>query len=1008
MESPAPSRSARTLTVCLLVERGTNTLFYNFDRSAAAVDLALQYANDVILSDYNITLHSYYSDIGSTCSLRNHIMTYAMDLMSVGVKCDVYIGPGCGSAAESLYDFTSAYRTLVIGCPAAGMGTSAPIGEYTFFSRISVTHLNTATILLQFLRQNRYTSPTVIQDQANSFYQQMSMIVKDYIQNEDPGIFGRTSFEEIRSTDLTNQRLELLLTSNSDTSRIFILLAPSDSVRQIMLAAYKMGYTTGDYLFWGVNLFPSATWGNFSFANNDSYDQAAKKAYETLLLVSITTVQDTTYQIFASDVKKLSERKYNYSYIDTDEVDIVTSHFYDSVIYYASMIKTLADAGSATFSGDELARLKRGYSFVSPINGRVTLTSVGDRLSSYVLQNFNPDSGRFEDFISYPAVGNSTVLGVLRWPGRVTLPPNEPRCGFLGNHPRCDYVMPRELLGAAIGLPLAMLLLASWTIAYYVRRYLAASTDPYWWRIFTSEVTIMGPTSKSTASSGIMASGVNTGDAGTVISVTKTEMSVASHYIVKRAMYDGVLVAARDLPQPLHRVKTTLGKNLLPLRRIQHPNLLKFIGIAVNDDNLCQIVVEELCMKGTLTRLLERDRFDLDWNFKSALMKDLTNGMTFLHSTSIISHGNLSSNTCLIDSNFVMKICDYGLDYFRVEADLRPLIDEDEEDRDFSELFWRAPELLRVMMPPAGTQAKGDMYSYAVILQQIIMRSPPFRSHDHNKNMLSDKELLLEVKKGTLPPLRPRKAGDNIVDHLIRSMEKHALDLEHEAEQRMKDFMDEKRRSDDILTQLLPPAVAAALSHGKEIMPETYPSTTVLFSDIDGFEELLAGLKVPVDTISIMNTLYATCDSVIERWDVYKVESVKDQLMVVSGLPTRNGILHAGEIASMSLALRREISSMKFEKAVDCQLKLRVGIHSGSCVAGVIGTKMPRYCLFGDTVNTSSRMESHGEAGKIQCSKATRDLLDKIGSYVLMLRGEITIKGKGNMETYWLVGKESL
>jgi hypothetical protein len=84
----------QSLTICLLVERGTNNLFYNFDRSAAAVDLALQYANDELLYSNNITLNSVYTDIGSTCSSRNHIVSYAMDLMSRGIKCDVYIGPG--------------------------------------------------------------------------------------------------------------------------------------------------------------------------------------------------------------------------------------------------------------------------------------------------------------------------------------------------------------------------------------------------------------------------------------------------------------------------------------------------------------------------------------------------------------------------------------------------------------------------------------------------------------------------------------------------------------------------------------------------------------------------------------------------------------------------------------------------------------------------------------------------------------------------------------------------
>ncbi|XP_023219685.1 atrial natriuretic peptide receptor 1-like, partial [Centruroides sculpturatus] len=153
--------------------------------------------------------------------------------------------------------------------------------------------------------------------------------------------------------------------------------------------------------------------------------------------------------------------------------------------------------------------------------------------------------------------------------------------------------------------------------------------------------------------------------------------------------------------------------------------------------------------------------------------------------------------------------------------------------------------------------------------------------------------------------------------------------------------------------------VANQLILGEGVAAEAYDNVTIYFSDIVGFTALSAQ-STPMQVVDFLNDLYTCFDSIIENYDVYKVETIGDAYMVVSGLPTKNGNKHVREIARMSLALLNTVKTFPIKHIPEEKLKLRIGIHTGPCAAGIVGLKMPRYCLFGDTVNTASRMESTG------------------------------------------------
>ncbi|CAC5405331.1 Guanylate cyclase 32E,Guanylate cyclase soluble subunit beta-2,Receptor-type guanylate cyclase gcy-19,Head-specific guanylate cyclase,Retinal guanylyl cyclase 2,Heat-stable enterotoxin receptor,Olfactory guanylyl cyclase GC-D,Atrial natriuretic peptide receptor 2,Receptor-type guanylate cyclase gcy-9,Receptor-type guanylate cyclase Gyc76C,Soluble guanylate cyclase 89Da,Receptor-type guanylate cyclase gcy-18,Receptor-type guanylate cyclase gcy-28,Receptor-type guanylate cyclase gcy-29,Receptor-type guanylat len=228
------------------------------------------------------------------------------------------------------------------------------------------------------------------------------------------------------------------------------------------------------------------------------------------------------------------------------------------------------------------------------------------------------------------------------------------------------------------------------------------------------------------------------------------------------------------------------------------------------------------------------------------------------------------------------------------------------------------------------------------------------------------------------------------------SLKNKTLDLEHE-----------RKRSEQLLYRMLPVAIAKRMMKKKTIVPEYFKSVTVYFSDIVGFTNICSKSS-PMEVIYMLNALYSVMDERIEKFDVYKVETIGDGYMMVSGLPIRNKDRHALEIALMSLYILEIVSESEIPHLPDEKWQIRIGINTGSVVAGVVGTKMPRYCLFGDTVNVASRMESTSKSCMIQISSTTKCALEQHPGFLLQRRGEMIIKGKGLMVTYWLMGHQTI
>uniref|UniRef100_A0A914X4A9 Guanylate cyclase domain-containing protein n=1 Tax=Plectus sambesii TaxID=2011161 RepID=A0A914X4A9_9BILA len=163
-----------------------------------------------------------------------------------------------------------------------------------------------------------------------------------------------------------------------------------------------------------------------------------------------------------------------------------------------------------------------------------------------------------------------------------------------------------------------------------------------------------------------------------------------------------------------------------------------------------------------------------------------------------------------------------------------------------------------------------------------------------------------------------------------------------------------------------------------------------------------------MQVVELLNDLYTMFDKIIDDFDVYKVETIGDAYMMVSGLPEINGINHAGEVATATLRLLQSVYTFKIRHRPDDSLQLRIGLHSGAVVTGVVGVKMPRYCLFGNTVTIGSSMEQKGAPLKIHVSPDTKGLLDELGGYTLEERGYVEFPRRGKLKTYWLIDDDPM
>ncbi|XP_055012176.1 retinal guanylyl cyclase 2 [Boleophthalmus pectinirostris] len=517
----------------------------------------------------------------------------------------------------------------------------------------------------------------------------------------------------------------------------------------------------------------------------------------------------------------------------------------------------------------------------------------------------------------------------------------------------------------------------------------------------------------------------------TVSHASESVQSPATYENSNVVIFEGDWAWLKRLPDgAFNRINQKTSEVFELMKDMRHENVNLFLGF-FHDCGVFAIVTE-FCSRGSLEDLLLNHNVKLDWMFKSSLLLDLIKGMKYLHHRGVV-HTRLKSRNCVVDGRFVLKVTDFGFNEV-LEAQRFPYSQQHAED-----LLWTAPEILRSGQPGLYGTQPGDVFSFAIIMQEVVIRGAPYCMLD-----LSPTEILEKLRRP--PPLcrplvspdyapleciqlmkqcwteQPDKRPDfenifdqfkninkgkktNIIDSMLRMLEQYSSNLEELIRERTEELEIEKQKTEKLLTQMLPPSVAEALKVGGTVVPEYFDHVSLYFSDIVGFTTISANSE-PIEVVDLLNDLYTLFDAIIGNHDVYKVETIGDAYMVASGVPVPNENRHAAEIANMALDILSAVGSFKMRHMPDVPVRIRIGLHTGPCVAGVVGLTMPRYCLFGDTVTTASRMESTGMPYRIHVHQSTVRVLQELSlGYKLVLRGRTEVRGKGIEETYWLTGR---
>ncbi|XP_074655677.1 retinal guanylyl cyclase 2-like [Tubulanus polymorphus] len=501
----------------------------------------------------------------------------------------------------------------------------------------------------------------------------------------------------------------------------------------------------------------------------------------------------------------------------------------------------------------------------------------------------------------------------------------------------------------------------------------------------------------------------------------------------------------------LEPMQTATKRLLLNMRdSINHMNVLRFYGLAKIEND--HYVVSDYCSKGQILEILRDEKFNLNLDIKFSLTSDIVMGMAFLHGHNIV-HGNLKSACCLVDSHWTVRVADW--EYVQIYSTIKskrkrsPLLairasadDIGKHEAAFRE-FWTAPEAIRAgydIVPLSSL----DVYSFGIILYEIFSRNDPYIEHADtmnaddvlkaivNNNLRPEPDddtpiqvkQLMEIAWADDPATRPsfdqmakmikhaNPTKKNMLDSMMEEMELYTSLLEDKVEEKTTEIEASKMSIQRMFCNSLPRDIVKRITDGFAVDPQEHRSVAVMALELNNLTSVMNDPSKCHETLTVLSNLFQTLNDIVKKKpDIYQLQMFGDTVVCMSGLTKRIGKKHVNRIACLILELVDACLNYKLPTGdsplSSAPVSFRCGFHCGAVVTGMLGeTCTGNFCVFGDTVNTALTLMYTSQTNCIQVSETVHRILCNIGRYMFEPRGEVFLKGKNSVMTYWLKGKD--